>query len=463
MIEALEMAIPQRFPKLIKEVIRYAAPISLAGVVNIVVNFIAMVFVAQLGKIELAASALGTSTFYALVTFGTTSTYAISILCGKYHAQGDVEKVGKITLYGMIGAVVFGLVLGAIIWNIAPVLLLFKQNPILINIAIPYFHYAALTMTLFLYYSVITQFFTGISKPGWQLNITLVRMPITICLAYALVLGKWGFPQMGLAGVMAALLYMQIILCVGLTFFVLYKKSLQKYKIFQKITLKDMVYLKKIAFLGLPIGVQFSGEIVAMTIGTYLMGWFGVNSLAALQIVGQYAVIIVLLTLGFAQAASILISRCEDGLAKSWRIVMAAYIPLAILYIFVAYFFVFQPKLLMHIFLQSNHPVNAEVFHYLKYFFMISAQLIFVDAMRNILASAMRGLHDSKTPMWVGLGSIWFISLPAAYIIGIVFNTGPIGMRAGFLSGFIIAVILLSAILTRRVSQHRAIKSSESS
>jgi len=55
----------------------------------------------------------------------------------------------------------------------------------------------------------------------------------------------------------------------------------------------------------------------------------------------------------------------------------------------------------------------------------------------------LRGLHDSKTPMHIGVMCLWGISLPMNYLMGFVFHGGPIGLRIGFMSGFIIAAIIL--------------------
>ncbi len=69
---------------------------------------------------------------------------------------------------------------------------------------------------------------------------------------------------------------------------------------------------KKIFLLGYPIGMQFGGELAAMTVATYFMGYFGVTALAASQIVSQYALLIIMITLGLSQALSINIDNACD-------------------------------------------------------------------------------------------------------------------------------------------------------
>ena len=59
----------------------------------------------------------------------------------------------------------------------------------------------------------------------------------------------------------------------------------------------------------MPIGMQFGGEFVAMTMATYLIGYFGVTALAASQIVSQYTMLVIILIIGLTQALSILVSE----------------------------------------------------------------------------------------------------------------------------------------------------------
>ncbi len=52
-------------------------------------------------------------------------------------------------------------------------------------------------------------------------------------------------------------------------------------------------------------------------------------------------------------------------------------------------------------------------------------------------------MENARTPMLIGIVGLWFIGIPACYIIGILMHYGPIGLRLGFGSGFVIAALLL--------------------
>ena len=441
----------RRWLSAIREVLRYAIPISSSGILNMIAGFIGLMFVAKLGKIDLAASALATSTFYALVTFGTTTAYAISILIGRYHQQDQPLNIGKVVRYGLIVCVLVGVVVGICLWNVGHVLLWFGQNPKLVALTIGYFHYAAFVILFFMFSMVVLQLHVGIGKPIFGLYATLTRLPATVILSYGFILGKWGLPQMGLAGMTFSLLLVQIVYCSVLVGILLWNKKLKPYRIFGPIVRSELRdYGKRILQLGIPIGLQFSGEITAMALGTYMIGYFGVEALAASQIVGQFSLIPVMITLGVAQAVAVLISQhqTQPGCVKLY--VIAAYIPMFCLYLIVGYCFITESNFLCHLFLEQKHTINGELLNLARYFFLLAALFILIDGLRNILSGALRGLHDSKTPMFVGLGSIWLLSLPAAYLLGYRYFNNPIALRACFISGFLFAVIVMLIILQRR-------------
>jgi Na+-driven multidrug efflux pump len=53
--------------------------------------------------------------------------------------------------------------------------------------------------------------------------------------------------------------------------------------------------------------------------------------------------------------------------------------------------------------------------------------------------------------MKIGVVSMWLISLPLSYLCGFVVYKSPIGLRMGFISGFIVAVVMLLIRLRKKM------------
>jgi len=229
----------------------------------------------------------------------------------------------------------------------------------------------------------------------------------------------------------------------------------RKYQLFEDIFNIDFPLCKKILLLGIPIGVQFSAEIMAMTIATYFLGEFGVDALAASQIVGQYAVIIIMIILGFSQALALLISRDfhNNNVSHVKHYFWAAILPLGLCLVVIGYFFIGHPILLMRLFVTTNLANHVEIYYLGTAFFAIAFAFLTIDSLRNLLSGALRGMHDSKTPMRIGVLCLWFISLPFCYVVGFWLHGGPIGLRLSFILGFALACFWLWVRLQKRITE----------
>ena len=80
------------------------------------------------------------------------------------------------------------------------------------------------------------------------------------------------------------------------------------------------------------------------------------------------------------------------------------------------------------------------------------------DGMQVGALGALRGLKDTRVPFITNLVDYWGIGLPIAYLVGVYFYFGPVGMWVGLIVGLSIAAVLHSwrfQILTRRLLKHQ--------
>jgi MATE family multidrug resistance protein len=430
----------------------FALPLSASMFINMFTSFGAMLMVAKLGENELAAGALAVST-YMTITMVLLIFYAVGILIS--HSRGQqkpLTDIGAIVTNALWLAATLALPVSLLLWNADSVLLFFKQDPDLVRRTTRYFHFAAFVMPPTFVCMVIYQFYTGIGRPRYSMMISTISMPLTLLLSYGLILGKFGLPVMGLAGITCALLIMQILICISMLFILFVGKEAKKYGIFTGKFWPTFSLYQTIFKLGYPIGLQFGGELAAMTLATYFMGYFGATALAASQIVSQYSMLILMLILGLSQALSLLVSEAygkkESDLIAQY-VWSAIYILSAVIAVALV-LFLLLPDYLIQFFGGNMALHNAELMHLAVIFFALAIMTLFMDGIRHIIASGLRGLQDSKAPMNIGVACLWAISLPMSYVFGFTFNGGPVGLRIGFMSGFIVAAVLLG----RRIKQY---------
>lgn len=429
----------------IRELTVFALPISISMFINMLANFGAMFMVAKLGEKELAAGALAVSTY---MTFSMVLLifYAVGILISYSRGQErPPNEIGEIVRSALWLALSLTLPIGLLLWNADKLLILFKQESELVSLTRGYFHFAALSMLPTLLGMVIGQFYTGIGYPRIGMLISMFVTPAVLLLSYGFILGNFGFPQLGLAGVSCSLLIVQCFTTSCMVIFLFIGKNAKKYDIFSGRIWPTFSVYKNIFTLGCPIGLQFGGELAAMTVATYFMGHFGVTALAASQIVSQYSMLVVMIILGISQAVSMLVSTAygKQNIVLIKQYIFSAFVVLSIAFLFVAGVFFLLPLQLIQFFGGQHNAQNGELVRLAVPFFMLAVITLYADGFRNIFSGALRGVHDSKAPMYIGTLCLWFISIPLCYLIGFLFHHGPLGLRVGFMSGFIIAAVLL--------------------
>lgn len=434
----------------------FSAPICFTNLIGILANFISMIWIAKLGEKYLAASALATITYTTILLIFSSILYSISILIShqRHNTHDNFKRIRLFFQSGCWLALFLGIASIGLLWNAEQLLHFFHQDNELIAITSLYFKFSAISILPLLLTIAISQFFIGVGTPRFTLVSGLIRLPFIIFLSYALILGRFGFPSFGLAGIMIATCIIQSIYCLGLIIFLAGNSRFKKYQLFinfRKIHYKTIITLFK---LGYPIGIQFGVEILAIALLTYLMGHYGATPLAASQIVSQYTLLIIMMIQGLSQGLSSLTSKAYATRdRKQIQHFQWASVVIMLILFLSTFIFYTNPKILLSLFLSHSEELNENFIFYLKYFFIISAFTIFFDGLKMLYSSCLRGLQQTKYPMYVGMISLWGISLPLAYWLCFHQQQGPIALNAGFIGGIIFSVVVLKKKLNQETSR----------
>jgi len=436
-----------------RELLWFSVPICATNLFGIFVNFFSILFVAQLGEFELAASALATTTFTTIFLISTAPLFAISILVGNVKQQPDGDyKAKQIFYHGCIFAF-FLTLLSFYLLNYADhFLIAIGQEPDLVLKTKPYFHYAAWSMPFMLISTLITQYFIGLGYPIVSLIATVVRLPFNILFAYVLVLGKMDCHSRGLSGVMLATLIVQSIAALGLVLFLYWHlSSKNKRKLFCQFEFR-LADFKKLLALGLPMGIQLGSELCALSLLIYLIGYLGAEPLAASQYVSQFGLIIIMIYHGTGQALTVFVSQA-DGASNNrqiLRLLQCSHKFILIITLIAGLLFFTAYQLMPWI--VATHSLNQNFAELTRGFFIIGLMALIIDGTRIYYSSVLRGLQMTTYPMLNGVLSIWFVSLPLSYFLAFSLNMGAFWVRIAYVVGLSAACIFL--IKKTRITLH---------
>lgn len=407
--------------------LKLAIPLVLTGIMQSSVSFIGTIFLARLGTHALAAGALVAWLFWTVITilFGIFS--AVNVLVSFKHGAKDVDGISMVLRDGLVLALLLAIPTFILLWNMAPLFLVFGQSPELVTLAATYLH--ALTWGIVPKFIMIVLFelLIGLGHARVITIFTMSAIPLYIFFSFVLIFGKFGFPDLGIAGAGWGMAIGDWLATFALIAYILCTKS---YHVYLKsiFNFTKPSYLKEIIEIGLPIGLMYSVEVGFFFAVTLAMGLISVSALAANQVAMQY--------MGTAMGTIFCISQAvttrmghEFGASKLEPAKRACYAGIRIVFFYmlalaVIYFTV--PHLLISIDFNLNDPKHRETVHFAKQFIYVAAIFQIFEAIRIVLFGALRSLKDTKYTLAISILSFWCIALPLGYLFAIPLHCGGV-------------------------------------
>lgn len=445
---------------MIARISKIVCSVSLARMINVLGSFFLIVMLGSLGKTTVAAAALALLSANIILVLSISLLQGLNPLIRQYRAQKkDFSEIGHLIRQGCIIALACSLGSSFILWHLSDLLLLLGQDPELILLTKPYFHYAALSLFPALMLNIFSQINLGIERYRVVIFAELIGLILRITLGYVFILGRFRFPMMGLGGLALADLCSNMMM---LTLIIVYIKKVQDYNAMNLLSpprtiyprpfvmlalfLMDKASCRNILAFGIPIAIQTGGEFSAILMSIYLMGYYGVEALASFQVANQYLTLCLILGFGFTQALTLLVREAlyqeQDSQRLVSRLIKTAMGMAIVCNFFIALLFLTYPHFLLCLFI-NEAQANSLFLSYGTGFLALNAGFILLDSIRSILTGALRGLNETKSSMWIGLFSLWLIAVPIT-LLCFSLDTDPVTMRLGLIAGFLVWIILLA-------------------
>jgi MATE family multidrug resistance protein len=196
-------------------------------------------------------------------------------------------------------------------------------------------------------------------------------------------------------------------------------------------------------------------EISAFAVATFWIGHFGTTLLAAHQIVMQYLSFSITLVFAMSQAVTIRVGHAvgrQDLLGVRYAAYTGMIMNFAIV-LLIALAFITIPQFFLRLDVDIHNAANAALIQDTAVLLSICGILILFDNFRLIGFGALRGLKDTRFPMFASLFSFWVVGLVFAYLLVFVWDFQGAGiwwgLVAGIACGATIVFIRLQYLLKR--------------
>jgi len=405
-----------------------------------------VVILGRLGAAHLAAIVLSAQFFFTVFILGSGFANAVMPMVAQAYGRGDAVSVRRAVRMGMWVALAYSALMIPLFYNVERILLYAGQKPEVAALAGSYLKIAQWGMAPGLLFMTLRGLVSAHGRAGIVLYVTIIILSVNAFFAYALVLGHFGFPALGMEGAAIVSFCVNLLSFLLITAYIQSRPDMRRYELFVRFWKPDWGALREVVHLGLPIGLTMLAEVGLFTGASLLMGNIGTLQLAAHGIALQLASIAFMIPLGLAQAGTVRVGVAH-GRGDRLGVVRAALAVLmiaAVIAVSGGILFALVPTTLASIFLDKAGADSAAVLAIAGPFVVIAGIFQLVDGLQAIAAGLLRGLKDTRIPMVLALISYWPIGFFCAWFFAFPAGFGGIGVWFGFLSGLAAAAVLLN-------------------
>ncbi|NJC04314.1 MATE family multidrug resistance protein [Sphingomonas kaistensis] len=424
---------------------------------NLAANAITTTDVLMLGRLSpeaLAAAALSVNLYNLLLFTGVGLSVAISpmIAAALGRRKGAARDSRRSFRMGLWLVSFYALAGTAVLSLAEPLFLLLGQDPALSRSAGDFMHILQFALWPTLLGFLMRNLLTAFNRAWVPLVVALGGVALNAFLNYGLIFGHFGLPALGMQGsalatviTNVAMLALQVIAAVRLP-------RLRMMHLFGHWWRADWSRFRELAKLGIPISLTWSFEVGVFSAAVYLMGLIDTTSVAAHVIALQLAALMFMVPLGLAQAATVRVgyghgARDSQWVTRAGRVAIAFALAFALASAAIMWLF---PAPLAALFLDMGKPESAAVLALAVQFLLIAAVFQIADGAQVVGASILRGLHDTRVPMFYAAFGYWAVGIGVGAWLAFETPLRGRGIWIGLALGLAIVAVLMLWRWSRR-------------
>ncbi|MGB3753163.1 MAG: MATE family efflux transporter [Parerythrobacter sp.] len=426
-------------------------PLAAANLLQMLTYAVDVIFIARLGEAPLAASALVVALFGLVLWALSGLTGAVAPVIAAAVGTGDVRRgsvvrpVRRATRMALWLAVISGAGGMALCLALGPLMRATGQSDDIIVLATSYNSLLVFSMIPMLLANVLRSFVSALGHPVFATIITAGGIGVNTGANYAFIFGNLGAPELGLQGAAVATILTTSTTFVAYVLAIRYTRHLNRFHVFGRLWVPDWAVFLRIIRLGTPIALTITAEAGIFGAAAFLMGNIGTAQLAAHTVALQIAALAFQVPFGIGQAATIRVGYFygggdRAGMARAgWTAIVLGTGFMAI----TAAAMVLFPRALLAIYLDPGAAKNAVLVGFALTYLKIAAAFQLADGVQAVAAGALRGLQDTRVPMWIAAFSYWVPGIGVAVLLGFYTALAGVGIWLGLATGLTVAAVLL--------------------
>nr|WP_218948677.1 MATE family efflux transporter [Acinetobacter sp. YH16031] len=408
----------------------------------------------RLSPTDLAAIAVGVGLWIPVMLLFSGIMIATTPLVAEAKGARTPEKIATIARQSLWVALILGVIAGLVLQVLPLTLPLLGVPESLQPKAGLFLHAIGFGMPAVTMYAALRGYSEAIGYPRPVTAISLMALLLLVPLNFIFMYGVGPIPALGSAGCGFATAILQWLMLLSLALYIFKNRVYQSSQPFSHWEKLNGYWLKRILKLGFPIGLAIFFEVSIFSTAAIVLSPLGETIVAAHQIAISVTSQLFMIPMSLAIALTIRVGtyygeqnwdamRRVQGLGLMTATILALLIMLLL--------WVFRSEIVA---LYTSDPMVTQIALYLV-LFAVAYQLM--DAWQISAAGCLRGMQDTKGPMWITMIAYWVIAFPVGVYLSRFGDMGAAGVWVGLIVGLSVACVLLLARLygnNKRLSQH---------
>ena len=405
-------------PGFIRRLAPLALPIAFQNLLTSTFAAVDTVMVGQLGDTAIAAvgAAAQIAFFINMIMFGVASGGAVFI--SQYWGAGDHRRIhnahGLMLLATVPTAIVFSLI---VLFFPRQMISMFTKDPAMIELGIRYLRFACFSYIGGAFNQVWAAVLRCTEETRIPMFANIAGVLVNVSCNYIFIFGKFGMPQMGVAGAALATTLSAFVTPLVMLLWSLKKRNMLGTGFSQLFTF-DRAFAKTYAVRSLPVLLNESIWGIGYTAYNMVFGHMGTDNYAALTITRTIENIVFAFFVGICNATNVIVGKSVgageyEEAKKHARSCMALYTTVS-LCLGAIMIFLRDPILT---FFSISDTVRATTRIMLLIYCI---ELVLRNTPYILVVGIFRGGGDTKTGLKLDLYCLYFITLPLVFITGML-------------------------------------------
>ena len=425
--------------KELKETLQLGVPMAFAQISHTLMGATDVALVGRLQGESLAAMAVGQAAYGLLLSLGMGIVAAVGPLVSQAHGAGNKPVIARTVAVGVGCSFLLSLLFWPLLYGSDLLFYHLDYPPEMRELATGYCRAVMWGLPFAFLFLVQKNYLDSISRPRWPMVCSLLGILVNGLADYAFMYGRFGFPELGVAGTGLAtsavngFMALALIPMVWNSEFVqaLWRQKRQDWKEFLEI--------------GVPIAGSIGIEVVLFVVGALMMGKLGSDEAGAHQIVLTCAATTFMVPLGVSFAGTTRVGQAvgrRDFAAVRPAGVAAITVGTCFM-VLTAGLFLLWPDFFVELFWEPGLEKSPKVGVFAAELLVIAGFFQIADGIQVTSIGALRGPKDVNIPLLVAIFSYWFVGMGSASYMTFYTSLRHRGLWLGFLLGLITAALIL--------------------